>query len=318
MARDPTKKPKSLRSKNIKKKTGNKAQAVQIAALSREVSKINKEQFERIRTSWQRNVLPIGLWSTANNPYICPIPYVVNDPLGNSPIANARFWSDTKVAAIQPNFVKRLVFGYSEAAANSGKIYHTGGKLRYQIYTTEPSYTKMSLFLIRPKKKQADQIIIDRKMKESGLIAGGPGSQSILTEDVDFTAHSGVGGSFNTLFGAEINRKYWDVLYKREIGLSTPTGAVFDTIVGGNASDTNNNALVASGTIKIPAGGEIKNVSTLTQTTGNLSAPALEVQYLDQTNENACYLVAIYNDVTIDVQSIDMGFIVTDYYKAVV
>lgn len=317
MVRHPTRKPKTLRTKNIKRKTGAKSQAKQIVALSRQVSKINKEQYQNIRTSWQRNVLPIGLWATAHNPYICPLPYVVNDPLGNSPITSARFWTDSKNAASQPTFVKRLVFGYSEAAVNSPKIYHTGGILRYQIYTSEPTYTKVGLFLIRPKKAQADQLVLDRKFKAGGTVVTTPGSQSKLTPDVDFLTHSGV-GTVNTLFGSEINRKYWDVLYKREIGLSTPTGAVFDTIVSASTSSPNNNALVASGTIRLPPGGEIKNVSTETQTTGNLSAPAIEAQYLDQRNENSCYLVAIHNDVTIDLQSIDMGFVITDYYKAVV
>ena len=317
-SKDPSKKPKILRRKRIMRNRGAKSQAKQIATLSRQVSNINKEQFERIRTSWQRMNLPIGAGAIAS-PYICPLPYAPCDPLGTSPVGAAQRWIDNRQIAAQQFFTKRMVFGHSEASANSNKIYHTGGVLRYTIYTSEPSYTKIGLFLVRPKKKQADQLVLDRTMKTVGA-ANAPGAHSKMFDDIDFTAHTGAGSGNNTYYGAEINRKYWDVLYKREIGLSQPTpyftaGTPFEQD-GGNVSPKNN-ALVASGTIRLPAGGEIKAVGNLTQV-GQSPTNALEVQYLDQRNEDAVYLVAVHNDLQVDAQNIQMGFIVTDYYKAVV
>lgn len=312
------KKNKNLSKKRIKRRTGARAQSKQIDALSTAVSRINKEQLENIRTSWQRPSAPIGELATYA-PYICPIPYMMCDPLGTSPVAGARFWSDTLYGATTTPFSKRMVFGYSEAAANSNKIYHTGTRIRYQIYTNEPSYTKLGMFLLKPKKKIADQITLDRKLKASSVLKPYPGGLCWVQNDIDYTAHDGGGGTgVNTLFGAEINRKYWDVLYKREISLSHPLAAGFTTQVHSANTDPANNAMVASGTINVPGGGIIKNVSQLTQTTGNKSAPAFEAQYLDQTNEDSCYLVIIHNDVTLDAQAIDMGFVVDDFYKAVV
>lgn len=317
-SKNPTKKPRVLRKKNIMRKKSSTAQAKQIATLSRQLTRMSKEQFNNIRTSWQRNNLPIGSGGALASAYICPIPYTLCDPLGVSPVPNAQLWADNRVIASQPTFTKRLVFGHSDAATNSNKIYHTGGILRYQILTTEPSYTKVSLFLIRPKKKQADQLSIDRSLKSSSGL-NQAGSASFLTEDVDYTVHGGQGGAEDTYYGAEINRKYWDVLYKREVGLNQPknlaaSAFVRSTPIVGNGKDT---TLVATGSIKLPPGGVIKAVGSLTSTFQS-PATAFEQQYLDQRNEDSVYLVAICNDLQADGQNISMGFVVTDYYKAVV
>ena len=312
------KKPRKLRSRNIKRNTGAKAQSKQIAALSRQVTKMNKEQLARVRTCWQRNNLPIGTGGAIPITYVCPIPYAPCDPLGNSPVPAAQLWSDNRVIASQPTFTKRIVFGYPEAAANSNKVYHTGGKLRYQIFTEEPSYTKITIALIRPKRKQSDQLSIDRGLKGTSGLSGEAGSASLLYDDLDYTVHNGAGGVLDTYYGAEINRKYWDVLYTREIAL----GAIKDLSASNVTRVTpvdrpKNNSLVATGSIRLPAGGEIKAVGH--QTSANDSpATALEQQYLDQRNEDSCYLVAINNDLQIDTQNISMGFVVTDYYNAVV
>lgn len=312
------KKSKILRNKNIKRRTSGKAQAKQIAALSRSISKMNAEQTNNVRTSWQRNNLPIGSGGAIATPYICPIPYAMCDPLGASPVPNATVWSDNRVIASQPTFSKRLVFGYAEAAAGSNKIYHTGGKLRYQIFTEEPSYTKLTICLIRAKRKQADQLITDRDFKATSGLSGQAGSGARLYDDVDYTVHNGAGGSLDTWYGAEINRKYWDVLYSREVAL----GAIKDLSASNVTRVTlvtrpKNNSLVATGSIRLPAGGEIKAVGYAT-TQNESPATAMEQQYLDQRNEDSLYLVAINNDLQIDTQNISMGFVVTDYYKAVV
>ncbi|AXQ65339.1 MAG: hypothetical protein [Circular genetic element sp.] len=311
------KKPRVLRNKNIKKKTGDKAQSKQIMSLNKRVDSIVKEQFNNIRTCWQRNNLPIGSGGAIAKPYICPLPYALCDPLGVSPVAGANIWSDNRVIAAQPTFTKRMVFGYADAAKNSNKIYHTGGRLRYTIYTTEPSYTKLNIFLIRPKKKQADQLTLDRELKNTGS-SGAAGSAGFLTDDVDFTTHNGAGGVNDTFYGSEINRKYWDVLYSREVAL----GSIKDLTASAVARITPvnrpmNNSLVATGSIKLPAGGEIKAVGFST-TSGGQSATAFEQQFVDQRNEDSCYLVCVNNDLQIDAQNISMGFVVNDYYKAVV
>lgn len=315
MPSDPFKKPDVL--KNVKRKTGAKAQAKQISALSTQITKINKEQTENVRTSWYRENLPIGNVILAD-PYICPLPYVMCDPLGTSPVVGSQTWSDNVTSASQPSFTKRMVFGYSDAAANSNKVYHTGGRLRYQIWTSEPSFTKLGLYLIRPKKGMADQLVLDRKFKAS-VGASLPGEVSSLTNDIDYSVHaSPPGAAVSTFFGSEINRKYWDVLYHREIALSHPQAAGFSANANANNASPSNNALTAAGTIKIPAGGLIRNMSTLTQTSGDKTAAAFECQYQDQQNETGCFLVGIHNDLTLDAQTLDLGFIVTDYYKVVV
>lgn len=314
------KKAKVLRGKNIKRKTGAKSQGKQILALSKAVTKINKEQLENIRTSWQRENLPIGHTVSTTTPYICPIPYVMCDPTGTSPVTGAGHWTDNVASTSQPTFAKRMVFGYSDAAENSNKIYHTGGILRYQVWTNEPSFTKLGMYLIRAKKNVADQLVVDRKMKATAVLGGPGGSLSTLSQDIDFTCHDGAGpvGNMNTFYGSEINRKYWTVLHKREITLTHPLASGFANNASANNDSPANNALTASGIIKLPAGGIIRNVSTQTSTVAPKSASAFETQYLDQSNENACYLVIIHNDVTVDVETVDVGFVVTDYYKAVV
>ena len=308
-------KPRAL--KNVRRKTGAQAQAKQIAALSRQVTNINKEQTDNIRTCWQRNNLPIGSGGIIASPYICPIPYALCDPLGASPVAGATIWSDNRVIASQPTFSKRLVFGYAEAAASSNKIYHTGGRLRYTVYTTEPSYTKLTICLIRAKKNQADQLITDRGFKQTGT-SGSAGSAAQLHDDVDYTVHNGAGGVNDTWYGAEINRKYWDVLYSRELALSSPKDLTASSYVRTTPNTRPmNTSLVASGTIKLPAAGMVTAVGYAT-TQNESPATAMEQQFLDQRNEDSVYLVAINNDLQVDAENVSMGFVVTDYYKAVV
>lgn len=315
---DPTKKSKTLKRKNIKRRTGAASQSKQIMALSRQVTRMSKEQVNRVRTCWQRDNLPIGSGGAIPITYICPIPYAPCDPLGNSPVTDAQIWSDNRVIASQPTLRKRIVFGFAEAAANSNKMYHTGGKLRYQIFTEEPSYTKLTIALIRPKKKQADQLSVDRGLKGSSGLSGAAGSASLIYDDLDYTVHNGTGGTLDTYYGAEINRKYWDVLYRREIALGSVKDFSASNVTRVTpVTNSKNNSLVACGTINLPAAGVIKAVGH--QTSANDSpATAMEQQYLDQRNEDSVYLVAINNDLQIDTQNISMGFVVNDYYKAVV
>lgn len=326
MARNPIKKPKALRRRNIKRKTGARSQAKQIATLSREITKINKEQTEPIRTCWQIDKKNIGSLTSGLAPtvYLCPIPYSLCDPLGTAPQQAAKNWADNNMSVTtgQTTYAKRLVFGYSDAAANSNKIFHTGSKIRYQITTTEPSYTKLTIFLVKPKSKQADQLVTDRQLKGSA-VGGNTGSSAFMIENVDFTVHAppapgGVPLTSETTFGAEINRKYWDVLYKREIALSHPGATNFAVNI--NPANTNpmNNSVVATGSIRVPAAGVIVNKSQATQVTGNKAAPAMENSLLDSRNENDYTLVCIHNDGTADLERVQLSMIVNDYYRAVV
>lgn len=324
-SKNPVIKPKAIRAKNIKRNTGDRSQAKQIATLSRELTRINKEQTERIRTVWQLDKKTIGT-AASNVPtcYLCPIPYALCDPLGQAPQIGYRNWADNNMSVTtgQTTYVKGLVFGHSSAAANSNKIYHTGGKIRYQIVTSEPSYSKLCLFLVKPKAKQADQLVTDRQLKGS-VMGGNPGSSAFMIQDVDYTVYSpptvgGVPTSNDTTFGAEINRKYWDVIYKREIALSHPNATNFVTNINPANTDPANNSTVATGSIKIPAAGIIVNKSQATQTVGNTSAGAMENSLLDSRNESDYTLVCIHNDASADLEKIQISMIVNDYYRAVV
>jgi len=323
------KKPRVLKRKNIKRRTGAKAQSTQIMALTKQVSSMTKENYERIRTSWRMLRKPLGYATSATaTSFICPIPYVMCDPLGTAPTAANKYWADNNMPipvpgqTVQTFYQKRLVFGYSDQAANTNRIYHTGASLRYQLETNEPSYSKINLFLIKCKKKQADQLTIDRQL--NGTAAGSfPGSGGNLALDVDYTTYApsapaGIPATNETIFGAELNSKYYTVLWKRECCLSHPNGTSIEQTVRTSNTNPANNAVVCSGKIKIPGQGVIKNVSRLTQQTDNKSAPAMESSLLDQRNEDCLYLVAIHNDATSDGQSVKLSLVCTDYYNAVV
>jgi len=183
--------------------------------------------------------------------------------------------------------------------------------------------------LIRPKKHMADALVKDRLLK--GIASGGTvaGGDSFLTKDLDYIVHDPgtILGLTQTFFGAQINRKYWDVLYKREVTLGQPGGfgggttdfptatRVSDSAGGGS----NSSLTMASGSIKLPAGGMIKLADVERQEGGtNASqATAWEVDYANQTNESGCYLVIINNGVSTDGESCSLSMIVHDYYKAV-
>lgn len=319
----PYKKPKVLKRKNVKRRTGAKAQSTQILALTKSLSSLTKENYENIRTSWRMLRKNIGgTFSTIPTAYVCPLPYAVCDPLGTGPTTGPRFFADNNMNGPQTQYNKRLVFGYSNQAVNASKIYHTGGRLRYQIETNEPSYSRLTLAVIKPKKKEADQLTEDRNLKNFAA-ASYAGSAANLQTDLDFTsfappAPAGVPTTNETTFGAEINTKYWSVVSRREIALCHPNATSIEQTAKSGNTNPLNNSLVATGTIRLPAGGVIENTEISTTTIDDKSSPAMEVNLIDQRNENSCYLVIIHNDGTADGQSIKLSAICTDYYKAVV
>lgn len=310
----PNTKNKNLKKKNILRNRGAKAQSKQISALTTKVNKLTGVSYDNVRTRWQRNNLPIEK-AGSTQPLIIPIPYAMNDPLAQGPIAN-RLWSDNNQNASQPTYTKQIVFGRSSASVQSNCAHHTGGTIKYQLVCKEDdNLVKLSMFLISPKKKLADQLIKDRLMKATGLTSY-PGAQSVLEPELDFTVHNGTGGSENTYFGAEMNPKYWTTHYRREITFNAPGSNVHSTTVTGANTRPANNALTASGTIRIPAGGRLMGAQIANQTTtSNKSSKAMEVCYQDQANEHGCYLVVIGNGSSADVETVDMGLLVLDYYK---
>jgi len=166
----------------------------------------------------------------------------------------------------------------------------------------------------------ADQLVKDRQFKEGVLLNPTPGAGSILTYNLDFIVHQeGLAGG--TVFGAQFNRKYWDVLYSKEItlGHNNTTGA--QVTVNYNAPGSSAlTALTARGSIKLPAGGQLKNVARASQAGGTVNAQATswEVGYVDQENETGCYLVVINNGISLDGEAGKLGMLVHDYYKACV
>jgi len=306
--------------------TSAKSQSRQIATLARQVSKINRTQHETFCTYWQRNSLPVESIATAGLPYVCPVPYMAMDPqdkwLPGGGVTTK--WRDTLGLAAQPFFTKQLMFGYSDAALNTGLLTHTGGTIRYQMTSTEPSLSCVTIALISLKKDIADQKTADNNLVTSVVPFGPTQSTDALVNGTDFHTHDGAGGAgaADTTFGTIFNRKYWNVHYQRNIRFGH-TGAS-NTAQNVNPANTNpaNNALIATGTIKIPAAGEIRSVANnpgnpaTSMTTARQNA--LQLGLLDQSNEKAKYLVCFSNGVTADQEAIFLGFVATDYYKAVV
>lgn len=310
--------PKVLKRKNIRRRTGNKSQSKQIMALNRGLNALTRQNFARIRTCWQRDKIGIIPNTVGNRLYMCPLPYAPCDPLNTAGVTNT--WNDN-IGGV--NFTKRLVFGYPQSAVDSNLGYHTGGILRYQFITTLAQFNELNLYVIKPKKKMADQLSIDRNFKSFGQ-GSRPGINAELHQDIDYTVHSGAGtATVNaTNFGSEINKKYWDVVAHKKLTFSHPNAVGFAANTNANNASPSNNAIVRTGSMKLPAGGLIRNSSYTTQTGSNPEVSAMEMGFLDQQNENTCFLVIIQNgipDTSVQpAETIMGGIIVNDYYKLVV
>jgi len=313
----PYRKPKALKRNNIKRRTGDKAQAKQIMALSRQVSSLTKRSYERVTTKWIRSNLSVdklNLGTADSFAYVCPIPSAPCNPAGSNTGANPTLFTDN--LGLQ-QYGKQIVFGVSQEAQTSNEIWHTGGKIAYQFICAEPSFSKYGLFLIRPKRRMADQLVKDRLLKSGTVLDGTLGRAGFLDSQLDYVVHSGVGGSVNTCFGSQINTKYWDIIASKQIAFSHPSATGFAANV--NPANTNpmRNSTTYAGTMKIPAGGLVKNVAVASQQGAALEASATgwEVEYGDQNNESSTYLVAIGDGASGDAEVVTLGFMVTDYYK---
>ncbi|AXH78561.1 MAG: hypothetical protein [Circular genetic element sp.] len=341
----PWNKPKALRAKTIKRKTGSKAQSKQISALSTQVTKLTKINFARVRTVWQKGNQTINMTAAdqaAGIPYMCPIPYAPCIITGDSApqVEQARF-QDNNLGSnriVDANgYGKRFVFGIPDAALNSNLGYHTGGILKYQFIlqgdfntATVARFQKVGLYLIKPKKALADQLTKERRLRVRAPIALPPflaygGGTAYLERDKDYIAHDGLSSDsdMRTTFGSTINTKYWTVVSSRNVSLSHPGASNVTNNASGNNTSPANNALTASGSITLPAGGMLKNVTPIISgaMVEHETQNVLEMTMQDQINENSVYLVCIHNIPKDESQvrnGLSLGFIVEDRYKIVV
>lgn len=321
MPTKPTKKPKVLRRKNIRRKKSATSQSKQIAALTTQVSKLNAVQYESVMLAWQRPKANIDTVTGTTGAYVLPIPITPNNPYAqhDALALNAQLkWSDNRLMSSAQYFQKMPVFGSSTSARNSSQWFHTGSTLKWRLQTNEPSFATYSVFLIQAKKRQADQLISDRKMKNS-VTASWPGSAAQLEEQVDFITHQNV-------FGTHINKKYWKVLGHRVVNFSVPNVTDFKEVnadMQGGARGTRNTVL-HEGTFRVPAGGSIRCFNKMplvdesSPALGRIPALASTVGYLDEDTSKTCYLVIVNNGVSIDGETTELSTLTLDHYKAVV
>lgn len=316
----PKRKPRVLRKKNIKRKTGAKSQSKQIMALSKQLRSLTKVTRTKFNMAWQKPTGSIDGITSAGLMYLCPINYMPSDPynVGSTNVFNS--WADNASIPQPQLYTKNMLFQAPDYVSNCKHIYHTGSVIKYQITTNEPAYTKVNVALIRPKKKYADQLTTDRNLL--GGAAGNAGSTAFLTENVDFTAHNGASAlaqpATDTVFGLLWNKQYWDVLYNREIAFSHPgSTALFTETIPANTSPKNN-AFIASGYIRVPAGGVIANVSKQQSNPAvrTNTVNAIETSILDCRREDMCYLAVYSNGSSVDGETTQLAFRCLDSYVA--
>jgi len=317
------KKPRALKRKNIKRRTGARAQGKQIQALSSQLTKLTKTQFETVQTVWNRNNLSIDDTIGGTTAYICPIPKSMCNCFGQvtlqtQAIADKRLhWADNLGIAAQPTYQKTPIFGSSTAARNSPEVHHMGGILKYRMVSEEPTFSTYSIFLISPKRKQADQLITDRALKGSAGGGGNPGRNGSLTGGTDYITHPDVMGSL-------INKKFWNVDYAREVNFSHPGATALATNVNPSNTSPKNNSVIVTGSIKLKPGGVLKCFNNQAiqvagqPDQGYKAANASQLGYIDEQNEKCQFLVVINNGVSLDLETVNMSLLVKDYYKAVV
>lgn len=312
------KKPKVLRKKYIKRKTGAKAQSKQITALTKQVSSLTKSNYETVQTSWSRNNLSVDQTTGGIKAYVCPIPKSMCNCFGQNTLETNGLpdkrlkWSDNLVIAAQPYYQKSPIFSSSEAARNSPEATHMGGVLKWRLISDEPSFSTYSIFLISPKSRQADQLVTDRNLK--GTTGGhNPGSAAELIERTDFITHPEV-------MGSQINRKFFNIDYHREVNFSSPQASSYTNKTSGANTNPLNNAVIATGSIRLKPGGVIRcmNQQSFDANLKNFPVSASQIGYVDEKNEKTQYLVIINNGVSADLETVNLSLLVRDYYKVVV
>lgn len=319
------KKPKILKKKRIMRKTGAKSQARQIASLSTQVSRLNKSQYENGSLVWIRSNLPIDSLAGGIQAYVCPVPITPGNPFyqdvyGAAVGSGARIrWADSlHLGGASTSFMEKFpLFGFSDNARNSHEWNHVGGTLKYRIESTEPSFSTYSLFLVRAKSRQSDQLISDRGLKNT-VGTSYPGSAGKLSELDDYVTHP-------TLMGTDLNTKYWTILAKRSINFGHPGSTAIATNTNPANTNPRNNSVVVEGTIRLPKGGVIRSTAKALTTTGGVGGTinpsplnASQVGFLDEDNSKTCYLVIVNNGVSADLETVTMSLLVKDHYKIAV
>ena len=82
-----------------------------------------------------------------------------------------------------------------------------------------------------------------------------------------------------------------------------------------------NNALIATGSIRLKPGGVIKcfnEQANNSERNGRLPISASQIGYVDEKNEKLQYLVIVNNGVSADLENVNLSLLVKDYYKMVV
>jgi len=315
-------KPKVLKTKNIKRRTGALAQSKQIVALSKQVSSLTKSNYETVQTIWYRNNLAVDKLTGGTTAYVCPVPKSMcncfsQDTIETSALVDQRLkFSDNLAIAAQQYFQKSPVFGSSEAARNSPEANHMGGVLKWRLISDEPAFSTYTIFLISPKSRQADQLITDRNLKASDG-GGSAGSGAFLLQGTDFITHPDV-------MGSQINKKFWNIDYQREVNFSHPGSTSQQTTAQANNTNPLNNAIIATGSIRLKPGGVLKCFNRQSPSNsgnpdmGYKAANASQIGYIDEKNEKTQYLVIINNGVSADLETVNLSLLVRDYYKLVV
>lgn len=308
------KKPKVLKKKNVKRRTSAQAQSKQILALSKQVSSLTKRTKTTFATTYQRDSIAIDSTTGSATCYIMPLPYNPCDPYETFVTNTANTWGDNLYNANENKYKKTCMFQPPGSIQLSQEMYHTGGRINWQMTSNEPAYSKVTLALVSPKTKFADQLLIDRGM-QTGVQ---PGANAEWVFGTDYICHTGAGNSTSpsTYFGTTINRKLWTVHKIKEVAFAHPGGSNMAVNVNPANTSPKNNATVATGSWKIPAGHLVVNCSD--RADGSTSNPiaAIQAGILDSKQEKMCYLVAIQNGAKIDGEVISLGFQVTDYYTA--
>jgi len=308
------KKPKVLKKKNVKRRTSAQAQSKQILALSKQVSTLTKRTKSTFATTYQRDSIAIDSTTGSATCFICPLPYNPCDPYETFITNSANTWGDNLYNANNNKYKKKCMFQPPATVQISQEMYHTGGTIKWQMTSNEPAYSKVTLALISPKAKYADQLLIDRGM-QTGIQ---PGANAEWVFGTDYICHNGTGNSASpsTYFGTTINRKLWTVHKIKEVAFSHPGGINMASNVNPANTSPMNNATVATGSWKIPAGHLVANVSDRQDGATDGAVAAIQAGILDAKQEKMVYLVAIQNGAKIDGEMISLGFQVTDYYTA--
>ena len=310
-----------MKRKNIKRRTGARAQSKQISALSKQLTSLTKSQYETVQTVWNRNKLSVDSLSTGTTAYICPLPKSMCNVFGQSTLQTAALtdkrisWSDNLGIAAQPIYKKTPIFGSSSAARNSNEANHLGGVLKYRLESEEPSFSTYSIFVISPKKRQADQLVTDRDLKGGG--ATDPGRSANLGGGTDYITHPDV-------MGTVFNKKFWNVDYAREVNFSHPGASNLSANVNPANTNAKNNAVVVTGSIRLKPGGVIKCFNSQgglvsgQPDQGFKPVNASQIGYIDEQNEKCQWLVIVNNGVSADLETVNLSLMVKDYYKMTV